>query len=162
MGRRRRVLTGIPDLQADDSVRVGVDDALGHEAGADGGRDLGGVEGALAVSHDEGSLAHALGAEDDDLGLQGRHGSIACLLACLLACLVACLFGLPCLALSPCLARERWEGVFAGNVFSFRSRRWVTGRAHSSRTGGTQGGERERAFACSRGLSHGSSSSPPL
>lgn len=152
------MLTGIPDLQADDSVRVGVDDALGHEAGADGGRDLGRVEGALAVPHDEGGLAHALGAEDDDLGLEGRHGSIARLFACL----VACLFGLPGLALSPCLARERWEGVFAGNVFSFRSRRWVTGRAHSSRTGGTQGGERERAFACSRGLSHGSSSSPPL
>lgn len=102
------MLTGIPDLQADDSVRVGVDDALGHEAGADGGRDLGRVEGALAVPHDEGGLAHALGAEDDDLGLEGRHGSIARLFACLLACLLVWLLAcLDCLVLP---YRRVWLG----------------------------------------------------
>lgn len=65
--------TGVPDLEADDCVRVGVDDALGHEASADGGCDLVGLEGAFAVAHDQRRLADALGAEDDDLGLERRH-----------------------------------------------------------------------------------------
>lgn len=65
--------TGVPDLEADNRVGVGVDDALGHEARADGRRDLVGLEGAFAVAHDQRRLADALGAEDDDLGLKRRH-----------------------------------------------------------------------------------------
>lgn len=65
--------TGIPYLEADDTVRVGVDDALGHEAGANGGCCLGWVESAFAITHHQGRFAHALGAEDDDFGLEGRH-----------------------------------------------------------------------------------------
>lgn len=65
--------TGIPDLQAHDSVGITVDDALRHEARADGARRLGGVEGALAVPRDERRLADALGAQDDDLGLERGH-----------------------------------------------------------------------------------------
>lgn len=65
--------TGVPDLEADDRVCVGVDDALGHEAGADGRRHLVGLEGAFAVAHDQRRLADALGAEDDNLGLERRH-----------------------------------------------------------------------------------------
>lgn len=71
---RVEALTSIPDLQADDRVRVRVDDALGQEAGADRRRGLGRVEGALAVAHDERRLTDALRAEDDDLGFErGRH-----------------------------------------------------------------------------------------
>lgn len=66
--------TRVPDLEAHNSIGVVVDHALGQEAGADGGRYLCRVEGALAVPHDEGRLAHVLGTQDHDLGLErGRH-----------------------------------------------------------------------------------------
>lgn len=72
-GRGEGRRTGIPDLQAYDSVGITVDDPLRHEARADGAGRLGGVESALAVPRDERRLADALGAQDDDLGLEGGH-----------------------------------------------------------------------------------------
>lgn len=70
--------TGVPYLQAHDGVGIGVDDALGHERGADGGCDLRGVEGAFAETRDQRGLADALRAEDHDLGLErGRHDGLS-------------------------------------------------------------------------------------
>lgn len=71
--------TGIPNLQADDRVGVRVDDTLGHEAGADGRRDLSRGEGALDIPRHQRRLADALGAEDDDFCLERRHALLACL-----------------------------------------------------------------------------------
>lgn len=77
-GKRRLVRvsvhTGVPYLQAHDGVGIAVDDALGHERGANGRGDLRRVEGALAVPHDQGRLPNALRPEDHNLGLEcGRH-----------------------------------------------------------------------------------------
>lgn len=67
--------TRVPDLEAHNSVGVIVDHALGQETGADGGRRLGWIERALAVPHHKGRLAHVLGAQDHNLGLERRrHG----------------------------------------------------------------------------------------
>lgn len=64
--------TSIPNLQANDGVGIAVDDAFGHEACANGGSDLGRVEGALAVAHHEACFADALTAQHDNLCLQCR------------------------------------------------------------------------------------------
>ena len=81
-GSREGRRTGIPDLQAHDSVGITVDDPFRHEARADGARRLGGVECALAVPRDERRLADALGTQDDDLGLEGGHLYVAHLVYC--------------------------------------------------------------------------------
>lgn len=81
--------TGIPDLQAHDSVGITVDDPLRHEARADGAGRVGGVESALAVPRDERRLADALGAQDDDLGLEGGH-VVFCVVVCLVSRIVVC------------------------------------------------------------------------
>ncbi len=67
-------LTCVPDLQPYHRVRVAIDDALGQEAGADRGGDLGRIERALAVARHQRRLAHALRPDHHDLGLEGRHG----------------------------------------------------------------------------------------
>lgn len=70
----------VPDLEAHDRVSVGVEDPLGQEGGADrGGRVRLWPEGAVDVAVDERRLAHALGAEDDDLGFEGAHGVVWCM-----------------------------------------------------------------------------------
>lgn len=70
MGKR----TCVPDLQSHHGICVGVDHALGQETCANSRRDLGWIESAFAVSHDERGFPHALSAENDDLGLERRHG----------------------------------------------------------------------------------------
>jgi hypothetical protein len=65
--------TCIPDLEAHNRIRIGVDDALREKAGADGGSNLSRVESAFTISHNQGCLPNALGAEDDDLGFERRH-----------------------------------------------------------------------------------------
>lgn len=49
----------IPDLEADDCVGGGVEDAFGDEGRADGGGGSGGVEGVADVALDEGGFSHA-------------------------------------------------------------------------------------------------------
>lgn len=78
VGERKRggtstELTGVPNLETNDGVRIGINDALGEEACADSGSNLSWVEGAFAVAHDQGRLADALCAEDDNLGLERGH-----------------------------------------------------------------------------------------
>ena len=68
--------TCVPDLQPHDGVGIGVDDALGKEAGANSGGCFGWVEGTLAVTHDQRRLAHTLGAENNNLGLERRHPAL--------------------------------------------------------------------------------------
>jgi len=59
----------VPDLQADNGVRVCVQDTLGEKGGTDCGGGVGeGPEGAVDVAVDEGGFADALGAEDYDFG----------------------------------------------------------------------------------------------
>lgn len=48
----------IPDLEADDGVGGGVEDAFCDEGGADGGGCSGGVEGVADVALDEGGFPH--------------------------------------------------------------------------------------------------------
>lgn len=64
---------GIPDLEADSGIGVAIDNLFGHETSTDSGGGLSRVELALAVAGDEGCFANPLGAENDDLGLEGRH-----------------------------------------------------------------------------------------
>ena len=68
--------TSIPDLETDDGVAIGVDHPLGHKTSTNGRGCLSRIELALAVAHDERRLPDALSAEDDDLGLEGRHGVV--------------------------------------------------------------------------------------
>lgn len=63
----------VPDLQADGCVWVvRAGEALCKERGADGrGDGAGGGEGVMAEAREEGCLADALGADDDDFGWRG-------------------------------------------------------------------------------------------
>ena len=65
--------TGIPDLEADSRIGIAIDNLFGHETSTDSRGGLSRVELALAVAGDEGCFADPLGAENDDLGLEGRH-----------------------------------------------------------------------------------------
>ena len=75
----------IPDLESNQRARFGIVDACGEEGGADGRlRFVGRQEGLFDVAVDEGGLAYALRAEDDEFGFErggwggrsgGRHGS---------------------------------------------------------------------------------------
>lgn len=67
------LLTRVPYLEAYNRVRITVDDPLRHEARADRGGRLGWIESSFAVPRNEGGLADALGAENDDFGLQRGH-----------------------------------------------------------------------------------------
>jgi hypothetical protein len=64
-------------LEADNGVRVCVQDTFGEKRGTDCGRGVGeGPEGRVDVAVDEGGFADALGAEDDDFGFEGAHGAV--------------------------------------------------------------------------------------
>jgi hypothetical protein len=68
----------VPYLQPDNGRSVNVDDPLCQEGGADGGLGSGRREGVLDVAVDKRRLAHALAAEDHDLGLEAvGHGGLA-------------------------------------------------------------------------------------
>lgn len=71
-GAKALLACRVPDLQAYLGVCVTVDDALGHEGGADGAGDLRRFEGALAIAHDEARLADALRTQHHDLGFERR------------------------------------------------------------------------------------------
>lgn len=66
--------SGVPDLKANGSGGLGIEDPFGQEGGADGAGRGWGRESVLDVALNEGSFPDTCGAEDADFGLQGtRH-----------------------------------------------------------------------------------------